>query len=92
MTHLNLVEGILRWKNKRWEYPTFDERGFTKWGWYSKFPENLKIGMFVDIGAFTYISATFSVKIETSVQIGSHNLYESGNTSEMVIKVLEKHL
>jgi len=80
MTHLDLVEGILRWKNKRWKPPTFDERGFTKWGWCVKFPENLKIGMFVDIGAFTYINAAYGVEIEDFVQIGSHTSIYSIST------------
>jgi len=32
----------------------------------------LELGKNVDIGAFTYINAKFSVKIEDNVEIGSH--------------------
>ncbi len=34
--------------------------------------KNLKIGKYVDIGAFTYINAKFSVIMEDNVEIGSH--------------------
>lgn len=61
--------------NKRfeqWEYPKFDEKGLTKWNWMCQNHENLQIGKYVDIGAFTYINAKYTVKIEDYVQIGSH--------------------
>jgi len=35
-------------------------------------PENLKLGIETDIGAFTYINAKYGVTIEDRVQIGSH--------------------
>lgn len=57
---------------KKWEYPTFDERGLTKWNWMVQYPENLTLGRFTDIGAFTYINAKYGVVIEDFVQIGSH--------------------
>ena len=69
---MDLVWGILRWKHKTWNPPSFDERGFTKWGWKVQYPERLKLGKFVDIGAFTYINAEYGVEIEDFVQIGSH--------------------
>lgn len=34
--------------------------------------KNLKMGHSVDIGAFTYINARFSVVLEDNVEIGSH--------------------
>lgn len=61
--------------NKRfskWEHPTFDDKGMTKWNWICQHPENLKLGKYVDIGAFTYINAKYGVVIEDYVQIGSH--------------------
>jgi len=69
---VNLVDGILRWKNRKWKYPVFDERGFTKWGWVVHHPENLRLGKYTDIGIFTYINAQYGVIIEDFVQIGSH--------------------
>jgi len=57
---------------EKWEFPTFDERGLTRWNWMCQYPENLKLGKFVDIGAFSYINAKYGVAIEDCVQIGSH--------------------
>jgi len=78
--NLDLVEGILRWKQKEWRYPEFDERGFTKWSWCVQYRENFKLGRFVDIGAFTYINAKYGVVIEDFVQIGSHSAVYSVST------------
>ncbi|MDH5770080.1 MAG: acyltransferase [Candidatus Bathyarchaeota archaeon] len=57
---------------ERWEYPTFDEKGTTKWNWMCQYEENLKLGKNTDIGAFTYINAKYGVEIQEDVQIGSH--------------------
>lgn len=57
---------------QNWEYPEFDERNTTRWNWMCQHHENLELGINSDIGAFTYINAKFGVKIEMSVQIGSH--------------------
>ena len=65
-----MIEGIKRFKN--WQRPVFDERNMTKWNWMCQYHENLKIGKYVDIGAFTYINARYGVEIEDNVQIGSH--------------------
>jgi acetyltransferase-like isoleucine patch superfamily enzyme len=72
MATLELIEGILRWKNKKWTPPTFNEYGLAKWFWMVQHPQNLKIGRYVDIGAFTYINALYGVELEDFVQIGSH--------------------
>ncbi len=77
---MDLIEGILRWQTRKWEYPTFDKNGFTKWGWMVQYPENLKLGKFTDIGAFTYINAKHGVVIEDFVQIGSHSSIYSIST------------
>jgi len=87
----NLVEGILRWKYRGWKPPNFDEMGFTKWGWMVQYSENLKLGKFVDIGAFTYINAKYGVIIDDFVQIGSHCAIYSissidGKKGKVVIK------
>ncbi len=57
---------------KDWQYPEFDEKAMTKWGWMCQYHENLKLGENTDIGAFTYINAKYGVEIEENVQIGSH--------------------
>jgi len=72
MVDLDLVEGILRWKNKKWVSPTFNESGLTRWLWMVQHPQNLKIGKYVDIGAFTYMNALYGIELEDFVQIGSH--------------------
>jgi acetyltransferase-like isoleucine patch superfamily enzyme len=72
MATLELIEGILRWKNKKWMPPTFNESGLTKWFWMVQHPQNLKIGRYVDIGAFTYMNALYGIELEDFVQIGSH--------------------
>jgi acetyltransferase-like isoleucine patch superfamily enzyme len=56
----------------RWRRPVFDERGMTRWGWMCQHPEKLKLGKYVDIGAFTYINAEHGVEIGELVQVGSH--------------------
>jgi len=57
---------------KKWNYPKFNNKNMTKWNWMCQNNENLKIGEYVDIGAFTYINAKHGVSIEKNVQIGSH--------------------
>ena len=87
----DLVEGIIRWKGRKWVYPSLDERGLTRWMWMVQHPENLKIGRYVDIGAYTYINARCGVEIEDFVQIGSHcSIYSvssiDGKKGRVVIK------
>jgi acetyltransferase-like isoleucine patch superfamily enzyme len=72
MAALELVEGILRWKNRKWVPPTFNEYGLTKWFWMVQYSQNLKIGKYVDVGAFTYMNALYGIELEDFVQIGSH--------------------
>jgi acetyltransferase-like isoleucine patch superfamily enzyme len=55
-----------------WKYPDFDEKGMTRWNWMCQHHKKLKLGKYVDIGAFTYINAKCGVTIEKNVQIGSH--------------------
>jgi len=91
MAELDLVEGILRWKNKKWVPPTFNESGLTKWFWIVQNPQNLKIGKYVDIGAFTYMNALYGIALEDFVQIGSHcSIYSvstiDGKTGKVAIK------
>jgi acetyltransferase-like isoleucine patch superfamily enzyme len=91
MANLNLTEGILRWKNRKWVPPTFNESGLTKWFWMVQHPQNLKLGKYVDIGAFTYMNALYGIELEDFVQIGSHcSIYSistiDGKKGKVVIK------
>jgi len=52
----------------------------TKWNWVVSYPENLTMGKYIDIGAFTYIQAQNGVVIEDNVQIGSHSSIYSVST------------
>lgn len=63
-----------------WKPPTFDEKGMTEWNWMVTCPENLILGKFTDIGAFTYIDAKYGVTIGDFVQIGSHTSIYSGDS------------
>jgi acetyltransferase-like isoleucine patch superfamily enzyme len=56
----------------KWSPPTFDETGLTRWNWMCQYTENLVLGRYVDIGAFTYINAKYGVVMEDLVQVGSH--------------------
>ena len=74
MDSLDLKSGILRWKNRKWTYPEFVTIGniaITKWLWVVQYPENLVLGKYTDIGAFTYINAKHGVEIQEFAQIGS---------------------
>ena len=57
---------------KNWKYPKIENGILTKYKWLVKHKENLKLGKFVDIGAFTYINAKYGVTLEDYVEIGSH--------------------
>ncbi|HME18340.1 MAG TPA: acyltransferase [Nitrososphaerales archaeon] len=75
----------------RWRRPAFDERGMTKWGWMCQHPEKLRLGKYVDIGAFTYINAKYGVEIGELAQVGSHSSIYSvstidGKRGKVVIK------
>jgi len=67
---------------KDWKTPIFDESGMTRWNWMCTHPENLEIGMNVDIGAFTYIQAEEGVILEDDVQISGGCKIYSVNTIE----------
>jgi acetyltransferase-like isoleucine patch superfamily enzyme len=55
-----------------WEHPDIPEGELTKYHWLVQHAGNLKLGVYTDIGAFTYINAEYGVTIEDFVQIGSH--------------------
>jgi acetyltransferase-like isoleucine patch superfamily enzyme len=55
---------------KNWKKPIIKEGKPTKWSWAVSGVKNLKLGKYVDIGAFVYIQAKAGVVIEDNVQIG----------------------
>jgi len=57
---------------KNWKYPKIEEGKPTKYNWVVQHKENLRLGKYTDIGAFTYINAKKGIIIEDEVQIGSH--------------------
>jgi acetyltransferase-like isoleucine patch superfamily enzyme len=55
-----------------WEAPEIEDGKPTKFQWIVRHPQNFRLGVETDIGAFTYINAKYGVAIEDFVQIGSH--------------------
>ena len=55
-----------------WKFPTIEEGKPTIYNWVVQNKENLILGAYTDIGAFTYINAKHGITIEEYVQIGSH--------------------
>lgn len=76
---------------KNWEVPQFDKNGMTRWNWVCQHHQNLSLGKYSDIGAFTYINARYGVAIEKDVQIGSHcSIYSHSTIDNKKGKVIIK--
>jgi acetyltransferase-like isoleucine patch superfamily enzyme len=76
---------------KNWRPPEFDEKDMTKWNWMCQHHENLTLGKYVDIGAFTYINAKYGVEIQDNVQIGSHcSIYSESTIDDKKGRVVLK--
>jgi len=74
---------------KNWKPPKIHHGKLTHWNWMVHHPKNLELGKYTDIGAFSYINAKFGVKIEDSVQIGSHcSIYSESTIDKKQGKVL----
>ena len=58
--------------HKTWEELKIKDGQLTKWNWMVQYPEGLKMGERVDIGAFCYINSRYGLEIGDNVQIGSH--------------------
>ena len=74
-----------------WQMPVIEEGRMTKYNWLVQHKENLTLGKYTDIGAFTYINAKNGVVIEDCVQIGSHcSIYSvstiDGKEGKVVLK------
>lgn len=68
-----------QWKNN-WRRPVIAHNQPTLWMWMVSYPGALKLGEYVDIGAFTYINAVNGVIIGENVEIGSHCAIYSEST------------
>lgn len=65
---------------KKWVKPKIKDGKLSKWNWMVQYSKGLKMGNFVDIGAFTYINAANGVEIGDNVEIGSHCAIYSKST------------
>lgn len=62
----------MRFDDENWKFPHIEEGKLIEYNWVVRRKENLSLGAYTDIGAFTYINAKYGVTIEEYVQIGSH--------------------
>ncbi len=57
------------WK-KNWKKPIIEHNKWTKYNYLVYYPENLKIGNYVDISQMVYIQARYGVEIGDEAEIG----------------------
>ncbi len=76
---------------KEWKEPDIKERELTKYHWLVLHKENLKLGRWTDIGAFTLLDASEGIEIEEGVKIGSHtSIYSRTDSDQKKGKVILK--
>lgn len=56
---------------KDWKPPEMVHGEFTDWKWIPYYPENIKIGRNVDIGALCFLQGKMGIEIGDNVQIGA---------------------
>jgi acetyltransferase-like isoleucine patch superfamily enzyme len=77
---------INRFKN--WEIPKMEHGKPTEYGWIVHHPQNLSLGKYSDIGAFTYLNALYEIEIAEYAQFGSHcSIYSYSSIDEKKGKV-----
>ncbi|WP_319549689.1 acyltransferase [Desulfogranum marinum] len=77
---------------KDWQYPKFEDGVPTKYHWLVQHSTGLELGYRTDIGAFTYINASFGVVLEENVQVGSHcSIYSVSTIDNKQGKVVLKN-
>ena len=76
---------------KNWQKPKIKHGKLTAWNWLVYYPDNLKLGKKIDIGAFSYINAKNGIIMEDDVQIGSHcSLYTISTIDNKEGKIILK--
>lgn len=70
------------WK-RSWKPPKIEHNKLTKFNYVVAYPEKLKLGEYIDIGAFTYIQASCGVILEDDVEIGGGCHIYSETTIDM---------
>jgi len=55
-----------------WKHPIIEHGKPTEYGWIIHHPENLFLGKYTDIGAFSYLNALYEIEIGDYAQFGSH--------------------
>jgi len=76
---------------EEWQEPEIKERELTKYHWLVLHKENLKLGKYTDIGAFTLLDASEGIEIEEWVKIGSHtSIYSRTDSDQKKGKVILK--
>ena len=70
-----------------WSLPKMEHGRPTNYGWIVHHPENLKLGKFTDIGAFSYLNALYEIEIEEYAQFGSHcSIYSYSSIDEKKVR------
>ncbi|HLC71699.1 MAG TPA: acyltransferase [Candidatus Nanoarchaeia archaeon] len=78
--------------SEEWKEPEIKERELTKYHWLVLHKENLKLGKYTDIGAFTLLDASEGIEIEEGVKIGSHtSIYSRTDSDKKKGKVILKN-
>lgn len=72
-----------RYQEQGWEKPTFEHGKANKYGVTVRWPDNLEMGEYIDIGSGTQIFAHHGVKIGNHVQIGGGCLIYSLSTESL---------
>ena len=71
-----------------WELPIMEHGKPTEYGWIIHHPENLILGKYSDIGAFSYLNAKYEIEIEEYAQFGSHcSIYSYSSIDEKKGKI-----
>jgi hypothetical protein len=70
---------------KKWKPPKMKHGKFTKWNWLPYYPDKIKIGRYVDIGALTLLQGKHGIIIKENVQIGAHCAIYSEDTERNLI-------
>ena len=82
---------MIKKDTKIWRKPIIKHSKMTKYNYIVQYPKNLKLGMDIDIGTFTYLNCHYGVEIEDNVQVGSHcSIYSHSTIDNKKGKVILK--